>query len=379
MSRRDESTLTARRAAQRLHRPGVLDRTPVEQRYERPHQGAVVHELTDRLHQRAEAAGEAGGTSFVWRRSPAAADASADGLMMPVTSASVPTAPPIVPATSSTPLSRTTAPVVQRAALPEPEAAAMTARLTSRAQSSGLLAAGSTISRPAAAGVVGDAPSFAVSLQSRYGVTLADAAGASAPVRVVPASSLSSAPATGVIRRQAETSMATSRSSSHDGAGALPTLSGASRGLTAAPMPAHETPAGSPVASARPLMGTGSFTALDSPAAGSLSRPGMPVAHAARPPVPAASAAGSPLVLRRMLAAPVSSGTVLPGVLPPAAVQAPREETLSPLPPRPAPPTVKEVKAPAGADIDRIAEEVGRRLMRRLEIERERRGIRQWR
>jgi hypothetical protein len=35
--------------------------------------------------------------------------------------------------------------------------------------------------------------------------------------------------------------------------------------------------------------------------------------------------------------------------------------------------------AHTGAEIDRIAEEVGRRLMRRLRIERERKGIRQWR
>jgi hypothetical protein len=35
--------------------------------------------------------------------------------------------------------------------------------------------------------------------------------------------------------------------------------------------------------------------------------------------------------------------------------------------------------ADTGSDVGRIAEEVGRRLMRRLEIERERKGIRQWR
>jgi hypothetical protein len=38
-----------------------------------------------------------------------------------------------------------------------------------------------------------------------------------------------------------------------------------------------------------------------------------------------------------------------------------------------------KVGADTGSDVDRIAEEVGRRLMRRLEIERERKGIRQWR
>jgi hypothetical protein len=100
---------------------------------------------------------------------------------------------------------------------------------------------------------------------------------------------------------------------------------------------------------------------------------------ATRPLVPAGSAAASPMVLRRMLAAPASSGTVLPGVLPLAAVQASREEPPSPLPQRPAPRAATGVHTPTAPDIDRIAEEVGRRLVRRLEIERERKGIRQWR
>ena len=102
----------------------------------------------------------------------------------------------------------------------------------------------------------------------------------------------------------------------------------------------------------------------------------MPVA---RPLLSAGSAAGAPLVLRRMLAAPAQSSTPLSSVMPPATVQLPREETPAPLPQKPELAVAKKVGAQTGSDIDRIAEEVGRRLMRRLEIERERKGLRQWR
>jgi hypothetical protein len=100
---------------------------------------------------------------------------------------------------------------------------------------------------------------------------------------------------------------------------------------------------------------------------------------AARPLLSAGSAAGGPLVLRRMLAAPAQSSTPLSPGMPPATVQLPREETPAPLPQKPNPYLATAAGEHAGSDIDRIAEEVGRRLMRRLEIERERKGIRQWR
>jgi hypothetical protein len=100
---------------------------------------------------------------------------------------------------------------------------------------------------------------------------------------------------------------------------------------------------------------------------------------AARLLLSAESAGGAPLVLRRMLAAPVQSSTPVPAVMPPAAVQLPRDETPSPLPQKPDPVEAMKVGAHTGSEIDRIAEEVGRRLMRRLRIERERKGIRQWR
>jgi hypothetical protein len=100
---------------------------------------------------------------------------------------------------------------------------------------------------------------------------------------------------------------------------------------------------------------------------------------AARPLLSAGSAAGGPLVLRRMLAAPAQSSSPFPTVMPPPTVQLPREETPAPLQQKPNPYGETNAGAQTGSDIDRIAEEVGRRLMRRLEIERERKGIRQWR
>ena len=57
MSGQNDNSLTAR-LVQRLAVPGVLDRTPVQRRYERLQQAMVKHELTEQLHQRATASGE---------------------------------------------------------------------------------------------------------------------------------------------------------------------------------------------------------------------------------------------------------------------------------------------------------------------------------
>lgn len=375
MSDRDDHSLTARLAVQRLAMPGVLDRTPVERRYERLQQGTVKHELTERLHQRATASGEAGDGSLVWRRSPERADASAESLPLSAVTASV-------PAVTSTPISRANSPVVQRATLPGGESTAVIARLTSRAQSPGVVAVGSTISRPAATGPFSNAPAFAGDLQSRYGVTASEVA-AAAPVQTTSTPSLSRAPA-GVVRRQVDAATPTAPPSSHDRASVVPPLSRVSRGIAAAPTLARKAPAASAIAStiassALPPAGTGSSAAPDSHTADSPRVPGIPMMPAARPLLSAASAGGAPLVLRRMLAAPVQSSTPVPAVMPPTAVQLPREETPSPLPQKPDLVEAMKMGAHPGAEIDRIAEEVGRRLMRRLRIERERKGIRQWR
>ena len=361
----------ARLGVQRLAMPGVLDRTSVERRYECLQQGTVTHELTERLHRRATASGEAGDGSLVWRRSPERADASAQSLPVSAVTTSV-------PAVTSTPISRANSPVVQRATPPGAESTAVIARLTSRAQSPGVVAVGSTISRPAATGSFSNAPVFAADLQSRYGVTASDVAAAAAPVRAASTPSISRAPA-GVVRRQVDAATPTAPASSHDSASVVPALSRVSRGIAAAPMLARKAPAASAIASTLPPARNGSPAAPDSTTANSPRVPGIPMMPAARPLLSAGSAAGAPLVLRRMLAAPVQSSSPVPSVMPPAVVQLPREETPSPLQQKPEPPVAKSMGAHTSAEIDRIAEEVGRRLMRRLRIERERKGIRQWR
>src|SRR5262245_24996158 len=101
MSGQNDNSSTAR-LVQRLAMPGVLDRAPVQRKYERlqrSQQGIVTHELTGQLHQRATASGEAGGNSFVWRRSSERAEASVEGLPASPGPASV-------AAASSTPISR---------------------------------------------------------------------------------------------------------------------------------------------------------------------------------------------------------------------------------------------------------------------------------
>jgi hypothetical protein len=376
MSGQNDNSLTAR-LVQRLAVAGVLDRTPVQRRYERLQQGMVKHELTEQLHQRATASGDADGSSFVWRRSPERTDASAEGLPVSPGTASV-------AAASSTPISRVSSPavpVVQRATLPGAESAAVTERLMSRAQSPGVLAVGSTISRPAATSSFSDAPAFAAHLQSRYGPT-SSASAATAPVQAAPAPSISRAPA-GVIRRQVDAANSTTSPSRHDTASVAPASSPVSPGIGAAPMLARKAPAvsamGRTLPLAGPLAGTGSPAAPDSRTADSPQTAGIPMMPAARPLLSAGSAAGAPLVLRRMLAAPAQSSSPFPTVMPPPTVQLPREETPSRPQQKPDPAVATKVGAHTGSDIDRIAEEVGRRLMRRLEIERERKGIRQWR
>ena len=319
-------SLTARLAGQRLAMPGVLDRTPLQRRYEGLQQGTVTHDLTERLHQRATASGEAGGGSFVWRRSPERAEASAEGLPASAVTTSV-------PAANSTSISRASSPVVQRATLPGTESATVTGRLTSRAQSPGLLAVGSTISRPAAAGAFSNAPAFAAQLQSRYGVISSESAAAPAPVQATPAPSISRGPL-GVVRRQVDAATSTTPLSSHATASVVPALSPVSRGRLAAARPARTAPEVSAMSGtsplAGPLAGNGSPAAPDSRTAGSPRVPGIPVMPAARPLLSAGSRAGTPFVLRRMLAAPAQSSTPLPTVLPPPGVQLPREETPSP-------------------------------------------------
>ena len=377
MNDHDDNSLPAQLVVQRLAMPGVLDHTPVQRKYERLQQGTVKHELTEQLHQRATASGEAGGRSFVWRRSPERADASAVGLPVSAGTASV-------AAASTTAISRVNSPavpavnVVQRATSPGAESAAVTERLTSRAQSPGVLAVGSTISRPASTRSFSDAPAFAAHLQSRYGVTSNESAAAAAPVLAAPALSISRAPA-GVVRRKVDAVNSTAPSSSHDTASVVPAVSTVSRGIAAAPVLARKVAAVSAIGNTLPSAGNGSQAAPDSHIADSPQIAGVPMMPAARPLLSAGSAAGGPLVLRRMLAAPAQSSTPLSPGMPPPTVQLPREETPAPSQQKPDPAVATKVGASTGSDIDRIAEEVGRRLMRRLEIERERKGIRQWR
>jgi len=237
---------------------------------------------------------------------------------------------------------------------------------------------GNTISRPAATGSFSNAPAFAEHLQSRYGVSSSEVAAAAAPVPAASTLSISRAPA-GVVRRQVDVATPTAPASSHESASVVPSLSRVSRGISAAPMPPGKALAAGTMAGTLPLAGDGSLAAPDPRPADTPRVPGIPMMPAAHPLLSAASAAGAPLVLRRMLAAPAHSSTPLPTVMPPAVVQLPREETSSPSQPTPEPVAATRAAVHTGSDIDRIAEEVGRRLMRRLEIERERKGIRQWR
>src|SRR5215218_1872158 len=248
MARHDDHSPIARLASERLAMPGVVDRAPAEGRYERLQQGTVKQELTERLSRRATASGDGGGASLVWRRSSAPAAPSADGLPAPVTPGSVPVTARSVPAPGSGPGSRTNSPVVQRATASEAETSAVTARLASWAQSPGVLATGSTISRPAEAGSFSNAPAFAASLQSRYGVTSSDAAAAVAPAQAAaPTLSISRA-AAGVVRRQVETSSATAPPSSHGSGSVVQTSSRASRLAAAAPLLARQAPAATAMA-----------------------------------------------------------------------------------------------------------------------------------
>ena len=201
-----------------------------------------------------------------------------------------------VAAASSTKVSSANSPVVQRAALPGAESAAGTERLTSRAQSPGVLAVGSTMSRPAATSSFSDAPAFAARLQSRYGLTSSESAAATAPVPAAPAPSISRAPA-GVIRRRVDAANSTASPSSHDTASVASASRPVLPGIGAAPMLARKASAAGAMGSTLPLAGNGSPSAPASRPADSPQITGIPMMPAARPLLSAGSAAGAPLVL----------------------------------------------------------------------------------
>ena len=363
-------------AAGRLTGPGVVDREPVLRLYDRLQHPLPTSALADRLRQRAAHAEHADGSSLVWQRTS-------------LTSSAFVPPPPPTPEIGHATTPSVRQPPVQRF-VPEPLRApdighATTPSMQQRPVQRSMIAAPGSTAAPArvqrltqgqdAPGIVAvsdNMPHAGSESPARYGVQKATSPFVS---RAAASTTTTSAP---VVMRKADSTTTprvqqtplaslVSRSSN-------PTLPSATRSTS--------TFASMPMSIARKQEAS---TARDGSTPGGES---STIAPARTAPViahtPSSSSAATPLVLRRV-AAPVPASASMPpmayGMPSSSAVaheltQAAQAEGTASVP----------HTGPGGAaaqggesDIGRLAEEVERRLRLRLEIERERRGIRSWR
>jgi hypothetical protein len=351
-------------ARERLTAPGVVNRAPVLSRYDRLQQPLPTSALADRLHQRAAHAEQADGSALVWRRASITANAF---LPEPPPSADVghATTPSVEPPPPSTDVGHATTPSVREpppvrpsvsAAVPAGRTATPTLvqRLAQRQHAPATVTVADSIQHATGEYPEIAAASLSQQVRARHGVERA----AAPPVgRAAVPTTAASAPV-GVMR-QADLTLRRRAQHTPDVA--------ALRSVT--------RPAPLPISIARKREASES-RANSIPATTAPSAPAIALA-------PAAPNAAMPLVLRRV-AAPVPASPSAPPVpygIPSSSAGAEEltraaqsEGTVS------APHAAAASAAEGGhGDIDRIAEEVERRLRQRLEIERERRGIRSWR
>jgi hypothetical protein len=347
-------------ASERLTAPGVVDRAPVLNHYDRLQHPLPGSALVDRLYQRAAYAEQAEGSALVWRRSPIALGSlESETTMAPTARATaIATATAIAPAfsaSSSVPRSAASAPMVAQAAAP-----GLAQRLIQRQHAPGVVAASDSITR------VAEAESPTVVKNTRSPQMLArQVAEKSAPAAVM----RHVAPA--VTRHVAHSPQ-------------RPILSMV-KGPSIPAQRLMTQPTSMPVSIARKHQATAAAAETPRIVSRSAESPSTVAPDRSAPVIalaPSSPASATPLVLRRV-AAPVPASPSTPPVaysMPSSSAVAEEltraaqaERTTSSTPHAAA-------AAHAGnSDIDQLAEQVERRLRQRLEIERERRGIRSWR
>jgi hypothetical protein len=370
MSNDDHDESIATIAARRLAAPGVVDREPVLRLYDRLQHPLPTSALADRLHQRAAHAEHADASSLVWQRTSFAANA-----FMPAppptpyighaTTPSVRQPPPVQRSLTAAPVATATAPtLVQRLAERQhaPGVVTVAERIANSTSESPAVAT-DTLSRP---------------VQKRYGL---ETATSPSVIRTATPTTASSVPA--LVMRKADStdtrSMQQTPLASVVSRSSNPTLPAATAS-TSMPMSIARKHDASTAPSSS-ISGEPSRSAVASSRAISAiaSAPSAPVIALAS----SAPSTASPLVLRRV-AAPVPASPSMPPtpyVMPSSSAVADELTRAAH-----AEGAVSAPHAAAGAtahgsnpDIGRLAEEVERRLRLRLEIERERRGIRSWR
>jgi hypothetical protein len=346
----DESIETI--AARRLAAPGVVDREPVLSLYDRLQHPLPASGLVDRLHQRAAHAEQANGSALVWQRTSIASNAfvaepppSAD--VGHATTPSMQRPPPVQRSVFAVPISTTAAPTFVQ-------------RLAQRQQAPGNVAIADS-----SAQAVTESPAIAKGTLSAQGHTRAGVeTGASVrPGRTTTPSTTTSAPVT--VMRQVDSTVTRHTQQ-------MPLASSANRSSN----PVRAEVAALPISVAR------KHDVSAAPRSGTQAETARTVSISTEALAPSSPSAATPLVLRRV-AAPVPASPLSPPVpyaMPSSSAVADElTHAAQPAGAANAPHAAAAVAQGGHADIDRIAEEVERRLRLRLEIERERRGIRSWR
>jgi len=341
-------------ATERLTAPGVVDRGPVLRHYDRLQHPLPSSALAERLQQRAAHAEHADGSALIWQRASITPNAvvSEPPPKADVGHATTPSVDQPSPSDPpSTDIGHATTPSIQQPPVQSPVSPAAQAgatatrtlvqRLAQRKHAPGAVTVADNIrhANPESAAIASD--SLTQQVHARYGVEK----GAPLPVgRTAVATATPSSPV--VVMRQAD-----------------PTIN----------RRAQPTPTSLPIGIARKHEASAS-PANRVPAASAQSAPLIA-------PAPSSLSAATPLVLQRV-AAPVATLSATPAApysMPSSSAVA-EELTRAAHAEQPASaPHVTTAAHSGNSDIGRLAEEVERRLRLRLEIERERRGIRSWR
>ncbi len=404
MMSRDDAPI-ARLAMRRLSAPGVLNREPMQRRHDPLQHMTVTHGLAARLQSRFAPFTEARGSALVWQRSAERFD-SGPAEIAQVSAPAVAQANVGAVAISRREQSPSAAPTsLQRRVTPTAESTPVVAQqLLARRQVPGLLSVDDSGRQAGAARSIGTESTLVSKLHARYGAERSDS------VAKPPALSSSSpsvaritspAPPTGVVMRRADApsisapataSFATSvpSESATIVATSMPLKSAAS----VADVATRPSSLPIPISIARKReTGSASEGARRDSALTLVSKPSrardaatLPASTPARHPATVVERAppltsSTPLVLQRVMAPPVQSTPPVPYAMPvsSAATRELIEAARAPTPAE-APAAAAAASAHGGStDIEWIAEEVGRRLRHRLEIERERKGIRSWR
>jgi len=391
----------------RAEAPGVVHGMSMQQRVDRLQRTAVAHEVSDRLQERARPAEQVRSGSLVLRRSwrdaeaetmpmsgssPLSMQMATPGLASPATAQGVVIPRSISSGAPAGGVTATTAPVsIQRRALPASEASPTLEQRLNARMSPGVATVATVVTgAPNAPGApngqvagLSAAVPFAAALQTRYGVAGSrDSTATHAPGPAMPVAR-SAQP--GVIQRKTESHVANAVSHSSAHSSAPYTAATESGAVTRSTASATELPSVNGAQSiaihhapsmvlARKMASTPGSSESAKTDATSVTTPVYPLASVHERN--AGPAAGANLILQRVMADPTPRTNSMPSTapIPPAGDQATPSETPAPKA------AIPHASLPgSGVDVDLLAEEVGRRLAQRLEVERERRGMRRWR